>query len=144
MSEAEKEALQPSELPVTLSGLDKRQCLQCARLYSPKRRHQTFCSVACRVAHFRSEAPPKIVKRKAPPAKPREPKDGLRCKICTDFIDSREGWRVNCKSCDRLRMLAWHNPARCTLKGCIVCMNAELARSPEFVAAWEAESGNEP
>ena len=145
MSEdTEKEALQPPELPVTLFASVTRQCVQCQRAYASKRRHQTFCSVACRVAHFRRDAPPKPVKLKEPPRQPRQPKDGLRCRTCENWIDSREGWRINCKSCDRMRMLTWHNPARCQRKGCIVCMEATLAKSPEFIAAWEAENGNEP
>ena len=141
MSEdTEKEALQPPELPVTLFASVTRQCVQCQRAYASKRRHQTFCSVACRVAHFRRDAPPKPVKLKEPPRQPRQPKDGLRCRACEGWIDSREGWRINCKSCDRARMKAYHNPDRCTRKGCVICMNATLAKSPEFVAAWEAEA----
>lgn len=121
-----------------------KTCPNCGEIFVSGKPRQNFCSRKCQSAAANARRHAKTGKAKAVPVRPREPKDGLRCKICTDFIDSREGWRVNCKSCDRLRMLAWHNPVRCTLKGCIVCMNADLARSPEFVAAWEAESGNEP
>lgn len=137
--EPKKEALQPEEVPVTLLPHGTRQCAQCARLYAPKRRHQRFCSVACRVANFRLDIPPKVVKKAPVLRHGREAKDGLRCRICGEFIDNREGWRIACKSCSRVKMKAYHNPARCTRKGCVICMNATLAQSPEFIAAWEGE-----
>jgi hypothetical protein len=118
-----------------------KQCPRCGKFFDPRRHWQTFCSNPCRKDHFRRDAQPSIVKKVAqPPRKPREPKDGVRCRICTDWIDSREGWRINCKSCDRTRMKAWHDPLRCTRTGCILCMEATLARSTEYMAAWEAEA----
>ena len=115
-------------------------CVQCGKLFAPKKRWQRFCSNPCRIAHFKRDAPPKSVKLKEPPRQPREPTDGLRCRTCTDWNDSREGWRIDCKSCSRMKMKVIHNPAWCKRKGCIVCMDATLARSTEFVAAWEAEA----
>jgi hypothetical protein len=126
--------------PVGTQASAAKACGYCGKLFAPKNFWQKFCSNPCRLSHFKRDAPPKPVKIAHPPPKGREAKDGLRCRTCREFVDNREGWRLDCKSCSRIKMMAFHNPARCARAGCVICMNATLARSTEFVAAWEAEA----
>jgi hypothetical protein len=114
-------------------------CPRCGEMYVPKKPWQRFCSRECQKAATNAKRR-KSGSIKAVPHKAREPKDGLRCRTCADWVDSREGWRLDCKSCSRTKMKAIHSSFMCTRKGCIVCMEATLARSTEFVAAWEAEA----
>jgi hypothetical protein len=133
-------ALQTSEVPVTPNLDVTRSCRHCTHHYVPKKRTQQFCSVRCRVAHFRRDEPKNPVKQ-VQPRHGRKARDGLRCCTCQEFIDNREGWRLDCKSCSRRGMLALHNRARCTRRGCLICMEPTLEQSEQFVAAWiEAEA----
>jgi hypothetical protein len=115
-------------------------CPNCGEMFVLRKPEQKFCSRKCQIAVYnakRRSASPKTAQRRE---KGREAKDGLRCRTCGEFIDNREGWRLDCKSCSRTKMKALHNSVTCTRKSCVICMERTVAQSPEFVAVWEEDA----
>lgn len=123
-----------------LKPRSSQRCPQCGEMFDPSSVRQKYCTRACNLAFSNAKRGKPAKTGRVASERGREAKDGLRCRTCAGFIDNREGYRLDCKSCSRTKMKAIHSRFMCTRKGCIVCMEATLARSPEFVAAWEAEA----
>jgi hypothetical protein len=98
---------QPYSPPTASSG----RCPQCGESFDSSSLRQIYCSRACNIAHHNASRNKTPAKTKAKPLDEsfRTAADGLFCRTCGKPIDSREGWRLDHKTCARERMLALHH-----------------------------------